>query len=190
MAHSQTGTTDFFTRGPGDLPESTAIETAWYCKQRARDRGISQNCFADFLRCYRQIRPRCHCTFWLPDAMEGPTPVVRIHAATMWPRECFSWARFTRVWRCHPGTLRGSGALFVQVVTWVGRNHSGFLRRAIPSRKRHPNGILAYSTVSQLGYYETPDGPRFGGRGLAARWMFTSSSRVFPKRCYSSARGQ
>jgi NADH-quinone oxidoreductase subunit L len=79
---------------------------------------------------------------WLPDAMEGPTPVsALIHAATMVAAGVFLIARV------YP--LMTPGAL--QVVTWVGALTAVFAA-SIAVAQSDIKRILAYSTVSQLGY--------------------------------------
>jgi NADH-quinone oxidoreductase subunit L len=79
---------------------------------------------------------------WLPDAMEGPTPVsALIHAATMVAAGVFLIARV------YP--LMTPEAL--QVVTWVGALTAVFAA-SIAVAQNDIKRILAYSTVSQLGY--------------------------------------
>jgi NADH-quinone oxidoreductase subunit L len=81
---------------------------------------------------------------WLPDAMEGPTPVsALIHAATMVAAGVFLVARV------YPLMVAGVGAL--QVVTWVGAITAIFAA-SIAVAQNDIKRILAYSTVSQLGY--------------------------------------
>jgi NADH-quinone oxidoreductase subunit L len=91
---------------------------------------------------------------WLPDAMEGPTPVsALIHAATMGAAGVFLVARV------YP--LMSAGALPVEhgapvttaltVVTWVGAITAIFAA-SIAVAQNDIKRILAYSTVSQLGY--------------------------------------
>jgi NADH-quinone oxidoreductase subunit L len=81
---------------------------------------------------------------WLPDAMEGPTPVsALIHAATMVAAGVFLMARV------YPLMVAGVGAL--QVVTWVGAITAIFAA-SIAVAQNDIKRILAYSTVSQLGY--------------------------------------
>ncbi len=79
---------------------------------------------------------------WLPDAMEGPTPVsALIHAATMVAAGVFLL--------CRTGFLMTADAL--NVIMWVGvatAIYAGFTAIA----QRDIKKILAYSTVSQLGY--------------------------------------
>jgi len=82
---------------------------------------------------------------WLPDAMEGPTPVsALIHAATMVTAGVFL------VSRAHP-FFEASGGAASTTVAWVGAITAllaGSVALVQPDIKR----ILAYSTISQLGY--------------------------------------
>jgi NADH-quinone oxidoreductase subunit L len=93
---------------------------------------------------------------WLPDAMEGPTPVsALIHAATMVAAGVFLVAR------CYPlmGMTGDSvGALIfsnstpaLQVVTWIGAITAVFAA-SIAVAQNDIKRILAFSTCSQLGY--------------------------------------
>jgi NADH-quinone oxidoreductase subunit L len=81
---------------------------------------------------------------WLPDAMEGPTPVsALIHAATMVTAGVYMIARTNAVFSMAPKAL-GVIAV-VGVVTSIFAATMGLVQNDI---KR----VLAYSTVSQLGY--------------------------------------
>jgi NADH-quinone oxidoreductase subunit L len=90
---------------------------------------------------------------WLPDAMEGPTPVsALIHAATMVAAGVFLVARVYPLMSAHnaiAGVLTTSTAL--QVVTWVGAITALF-GSLVAVAQFDIKRILAYSTVSQLGY--------------------------------------
>jgi NADH-quinone oxidoreductase subunit L len=88
---------------------------------------------------------------WLPDAMEGPTPVsALIHAATMVAAGVFLVARvFPLMAALPPGAAGVSGAL--EVVTWVGALTAAFAA-CIAVAQTDIKRILAYSTVSQLGF--------------------------------------
>ena len=81
---------------------------------------------------------------WLPDAMEGPTPVsALIHAATM------VTAGVYLVCRCHPLFLVSPFALgTVAVIGTITAIYAATIGTAQYDIKR----VLAYSTVSQLGY--------------------------------------
>ena len=90
---------------------------------------------------------------WLPDAMEGPTPVsALIHAATMVTAGVYMIARTHFIFDCSPFAL-GAVAI-VGAATALFAATIGLVQTDI---KR----VLAYSTVSQLGYM-------FLGCGVAA----------------------
>jgi NADH-quinone oxidoreductase subunit L len=81
---------------------------------------------------------------WLPDAMEGPTPVsALIHAATMVAAGVFLVARCMSVFLATP-----DGAM---VVAWIGLITS-FIAASIALVQNDIKRVLAYSTLSQLGY--------------------------------------
>jgi NADH-quinone oxidoreductase subunit L len=81
---------------------------------------------------------------WLPDAMEGPTPVsALIHAATMVTAGVYMVARM------HPLFSRAPLAMFV--VALVGAV-TAFYSATIGVLQTDIKKVLAYSTVSQLGY--------------------------------------
>ncbi len=90
---------------------------------------------------------------WLPDAMEGPTPVsALIHAATMVAAGVFLVARVYPLMSAHGGTSAAlSSTTPLQVVTWVGAITAVFAA-LIAVAQDDIKRILAYSTVSQLGY--------------------------------------
>jgi NAD(P)H-quinone oxidoreductase subunit 5 len=81
---------------------------------------------------------------WLPDAMEGPTPIsALIHAATMVAAGVFLVARLQPVYAPFPA---------VQVVIAVIGTITLFLGASIALTQQDLKKGLAYSTVSQLGY--------------------------------------
>ena len=81
---------------------------------------------------------------WLPDAMEGPTPVsALIHAATMVTAGVYLIARM------FPVFLASEWAL--PVVAWIG-TITALLAATIGMAQFDIKRIMAYSTVSQLGY--------------------------------------
>lgn len=88
---------------------------------------------------------------WLPDAMEGPTPVsALIHAATMVAAGVFLVARVYPLMALAPaGSAGPSSALLV--ITWVGALTAVFAA-SIAVAQTDIKRILAYSTVSQLGF--------------------------------------
>jgi NADH-quinone oxidoreductase subunit L len=79
---------------------------------------------------------------WLPDAMEGPTPVsALIHAATMVAAGVYMLCRI--FFLLSPGAL--------QVIAWVG-GFTALLAALMAVQQNDIKRILAYSTLSQLGY--------------------------------------
>ena len=90
---------------------------------------------------------------WLPDAMEGPTPVsALIHAATMVTAGVYMIARTHTIFDRSP--------LALMVVAVIG-TATAFLAATIGMAQTDIKRVLAYSTVSQLGYM-------FLGCGVAA----------------------
>ena len=82
---------------------------------------------------------------WLPDAMEGPTPVsALIHAATMVAAGVYLVARVYPL-------MSAARADALEVVTWVGALTAIFAA-LVAVAQDDIKRILAYSTVSQLGY--------------------------------------
>jgi NADH-quinone oxidoreductase subunit L len=81
---------------------------------------------------------------WLPDAMEGPTPVsALIHAATMVTAGVYMVARCHKLFEMAP--------LSLEIVAWVG-GITAFFAATIGLAQTDIKRVLAYSTVSQLGY--------------------------------------
>ncbi len=81
---------------------------------------------------------------WLPDAMEGPTPVsALIHAATMVTAGVFLVARFSPVFEYAPTAL--------MIVTVFGAT-TAFVAATIAMTQYDIKRVIAYSTMSQLGY--------------------------------------
>ena len=87
---------------------------------------------------------------WLPDAMEGPTPVsALIHAATMVAAGVFLIAR---VYPLMAAQLPVARPIRRPRSRHLGRRNHRALRRLIAVAQYDIKRILAYSTVSQLGY--------------------------------------
>jgi len=87
---------------------------------------------------------------WLPDAMEGPTPVsALIHAATMVAAGVYLVARVYPLMQA--GIQPGGSTTALTVVTWVGAVTAVFAA-LIAIAQDDIKRILAYSTISQLGY--------------------------------------
>jgi NADH-quinone oxidoreductase subunit L len=81
---------------------------------------------------------------WLPDAMEGPTPVsALIHAATMVTAGVFMVARLSPLFELAPVAL--------QIVTLVGVV-TAFFAATVGLVQNDIKRVIAYSTCSQLGY--------------------------------------
>ncbi len=100
---------------------------------------------------------------WLPDAMEGPTPVsALIHAATMVAAGVFLVARFFPVFEASEEAMRT--VAIVGGVTAIFAASIGLVQNDI---KR----VLAYSTISQLGYMMLALG--VGAYGPAIFHLFT-----------------
>ena len=81
---------------------------------------------------------------WLPDSMEGPTPIsALIHAATMVTAGIFMVARFSPLFE-----LSDTALSFIIVIGAIGALFLGILGIIQNDIKR----VIAYSTLSQLGY--------------------------------------
>jgi len=81
---------------------------------------------------------------WLPDAMEGPTPVsALIHAATMVTAGVFLVARMSPLMEFAPDTMA--------FVTFLGAT-TAFVAASIGLVQNDIKRVIAYSTMSQLGY--------------------------------------
>jgi NADH-quinone oxidoreductase subunit L len=81
---------------------------------------------------------------WLPDAMEGPTPVsALIHAATMVTAGVFMVCRLSPIFEYAPTAL--------ELVTYVGA-FTAFFAATVGLVQNDIKRVIAYSTCSQLGY--------------------------------------
>ncbi|MCC6860687.1 MAG: NADH-quinone oxidoreductase subunit L [Bryobacterales bacterium] len=93
---------------------------------------------------------------WLPDAMEGPTPVsALIHAATMVTAGVYMVARSSALFQLTPATS--------VVVAFIGA-FTAIWAASIALVQNDIKRVLAYSTVSQLGYM-------FLALGVGAYWV-------------------
>ncbi|MGH6839668.1 MAG: NADH-quinone oxidoreductase subunit L [Methylocella sp.] len=100
---------------------------------------------------------------WLPDAMEGPTPVsALIHAATMVTAGVFMVARLSPLFEQAPAALS-----FVTVIGATTAFFAATIALVQPDIKK----VIAYSTCSQLGYMFT--GLGVGGYSLGIFHLFT-----------------
>jgi len=81
---------------------------------------------------------------WLPDAMEGPTPVsALIHAATMVTAGVFLLARCSSIFEYTPTVLK--------IITIIGAS-TAFFAATVGLVQNDLKRVIAYSTCSQLGY--------------------------------------
>ncbi|WP_374280501.1 NADH-quinone oxidoreductase subunit L [Novosphingobium sp.] len=100
---------------------------------------------------------------WLPDAMEGPTPVsALIHAATMVTAGVFMVCRLSPMFQTSETAM--------QVVTYVGAA-TLFFAATIGTTQWDIKRVIAYSTCSQLGYMFVAAG--VGAPGAAMFHLFT-----------------
>jgi NADH-quinone oxidoreductase subunit L len=103
---------------------------------------------------------------WLPDAMEGPTPVsALIHAATMVTAGVFMVARLSPVFELAPTAL--------EVVTLIGAV-TAFFAATVGLVQNDIKRVIAYSTCSQLGYMFVACG--VGAYGAGIFHLFTHAS--------------
>jgi len=95
---------------------------------------------------------------WLPDAMEGPTPVsALIHAATMVTAGVYLLVRMAFLFALTPDVLL--------LVAWVGAG-TALMAAILACAQNDIKRVLAYSTVSQLGYMMTAIGAGFASAGF------------------------
>ena len=100
---------------------------------------------------------------WLPDAMEGPTPVsALIHAATMVTAGVFLVARMSPLFELAPHAK--------EVVVIIGAI-TAFFAATVGLVQNDIKRVIAYSTCSQLGYMFVALG--LGGYGIAIFHLFT-----------------
>ena len=95
---------------------------------------------------------------WLPDAMEGPTPVsALIHAATMVTAGVYLLTRTAFLFALAPDVLA--------IVAWVGAG-TALMAAVLACVQDDIKRVLAYSTVSQLGYMMAAIGAGFAAAGF------------------------
>ncbi|HEY8127603.1 MAG TPA: NADH-quinone oxidoreductase subunit L, partial [Hyphomicrobium sp.] len=100
---------------------------------------------------------------WLPDAMEGPTPVsALIHAATMVTAGVFMVARLSPIFELAPDALK--------FVTLIG-SITAFFAATVGLVQNDIKRVIAYSTCSQLGYMFVACG--IGAYGAGIFHLFT-----------------
>ncbi len=95
---------------------------------------------------------------WLPDAMEGPTPVsALIHAATMVTAGVYLLTRTVWLFKLTPEVM--------QIIAWNGA-FTALLAAVLACVQSDIKRVLAYSTVSQLGYMMAAIGAGFASAGF------------------------
>lgn len=95
---------------------------------------------------------------WLPDAMEGPTPVsALIHAATMVAAGVFMLAKISFLIVLTPGAA--------QVIAYIG-GFTALIAALMATQQDDIKRILAYSTLSQLGYMVMAQGLASSTEGM------------------------
>jgi NADH-quinone oxidoreductase subunit L len=149
--YSQAGTLLFYDHGAGSLEHSALMRLVAQTTSigMAASTGIALLIFAGAVGKSGQVPLHV----WLPDAMEGPTPVsALIHAATMVAAGVFLVARVYPLMSAHGDiNIAPSSTSALQVVTWIGAITAVFAA-LIAVAQDDIKRILAYSTVSQLGY--------------------------------------
>jgi len=104
---------------------------------------VSAACFLLFVGCTGKSA-QIPLYIWLPDAMAGPTPVsALIHAATMVTSGIYLITRLNFLFDYAPDVLH--------LIAWVG-GITAFFAATIAVVQTDIKKVLAYSTVSQLGY--------------------------------------
>ena len=147
--YGQTGTLLFYDNGQGCLeqPALGALASQVTLVGMAVPTGIALLIFCGAVGKSGQLPLHV----WLPDAMEGPTPVsALIHAATMVAAGVFLVARVYPLMALVPAGSTGSASALA-VIAWVGALTAVFAA-TIAVAQTDIKRILAYSTVSQLGF--------------------------------------
>jgi NADH-quinone oxidoreductase subunit L len=151
--YAQTGTLNFYTPEHTGCLETAALNTMLAAPPVAGFAVVTAIGLLIFLGAVGKSG-QVPLHVWLPDAMEGPTPVsALIHAATMVAAGVFLVARVYPLMSI--GGIIGAHGVPVTtsltVITWVGAITAIFAA-SIAVAQNDIKRILAYSTVSQLGY--------------------------------------
>jgi NADH-quinone oxidoreductase subunit L len=162
--YAETGTLNFYADGQGCLERTalTTMVTHLTIGGMAVSTAIGLLIFLGAVGKSGQLPLHV----WLPDAMEGPTPVsALIHAATMVAAGVFLVARVFPLMSAYSMPLWQKGmdlpvgwglgfsddTMALQAITWIGAITACFAA-TIAVGQNDIKRILAYSTVSQLGY--------------------------------------
>ena len=149
--YSQTGTLLFYDGGTGCLEHSalTRLVAQTTSIGMAASTGIGLLIFCGAVGKSGQVPLHV----WLPDAMEGPTPVsALIHAATMVAAGVFLIARVYPLMSAHGGIDMSLATNHRADSRHLGWRHHCVFAASIAVAQDDIKRILAYSTVSQLGY--------------------------------------
>ena len=143
--YSSSGTLLFYNGGNGCLEASALAAMAG--KTACVGLAVS-NCIALLIFCGAAGKSgQFPLHVWLPDAMEGPTPVsALIHAATMVAAGVYLVARMFPVF-----VATGPVSVSLVTVAWIG-GFTALFAALIAVAQNDIKRILAYSTVSQLGF--------------------------------------
>ena len=138
--YAETGTLLFYDHGVGCLEHSSLVAISVLGHAAGLAIGT---CIALLIFCGAAGKSgQLPLHVWLPDAMEGPSPVsALIHAATMVAAGVYLIARVYPLMTPHA----------LAVIAWVGAI-TAFFAACIAVAQNVIKRILAYSTVSQLGY--------------------------------------
>ncbi|NQU10925.1 NADH-quinone oxidoreductase subunit L [bacterium] len=159
LLYWQTGTLQLYDHGHGALEQAGALALlgGWWGLSMATWIALLVFCGA----MGKSAQFPLHV--WLPDAMEGPTPVsALIHAATMVAAGVFVVGRMFPLFEAE-AALPGGSRLALDVVMWVGC-FTALFAATIAVAQWDIKRVLAYSTCSQLGYMMLA----LGAGGLAA----------------------
>jgi NADH-quinone oxidoreductase subunit L len=149
--YAQTGTLNFYDGGKGCMEVSALSQMATHLTIG----GMAVSTMIGLLIFLGAVGKSGQVPLhvWLPDAMEGPTPVsALIHAATMVAAGVFLVARVYPLMAAGSTVVHGVPVTTaLTVVTWIGAITAIFAA-TIAVAQNDIKRILAYSTVSQLGY--------------------------------------
>jgi NADH-quinone oxidoreductase subunit L len=148
--YGQTGTLLFYDHGAGCMEHSalSLLATHTVSFGMAASTGIALLIFCGAVGKSGQLPLHV----WLPDAMEGPTPVsALIHAATMVAAGVYLVARVYPLMSVSPAASTGAPSSALEVVAWIGALTAVFAA-LVAVAQDDIKRILAYSTISQLGY--------------------------------------
>jgi NADH-quinone oxidoreductase subunit L len=151
--YAQTGTLNFYTPEHTGCLESAALNTMLGAAPVAGFAVVTAIGLLIFLGAAGKSG-QVPLHVWLPDAMEGPTPVsALIHAATMVAAGVFLVARVYPLMAAGAAPVEHGAPVTtaLTVVTWIGAITAIFAA-TIAVAQNDIKRILAYSTVSQLGY--------------------------------------